>query len=244
MRDVINKDFSDEEYKETLNRLFSEGWTKIKLYFMIGLPTETEADIKGIADMVHIASRMGRELTGRRVEINVGVSAFVPKTHTPFQWLGQAPFKDLRRNQDILKKAFSKRGLNFKGQHIELSLIEAVFSRGDRDCAVLLENAWRAGCRFDGWSELFSFDKWLSAGEMSGINLYDYASRLLDPDKELPWSFIDIGVTEKFLRSEYQKALKEEITSDCLMSVIIAGLNVKRARKTENTRQTTYSLQL
>lgn len=229
MRDVINKDFSDEEYRETLNRLFSEGWTKIKLYFMIGLPTETEADIKGITDMVHMASKMGREITGRRVEINVGVSAFVPKTHTPFQWLGQAPFKDLRRTQGILRKAFSKRGLNFKGQHIELSLIEAVFSRGDRDCAVLLENAWRAGCRFDGWSEFFSFDKWLNAGELSGIDLYEYASRPLDTDKDLPWGFIETGLTEKFLRSEYQKSLKEEITSDCRYICYNCGLECKKS---------------
>lgn len=229
MRDVINKDFSDEEYRETLNKLFSEGWTKIKLYFMIGLPTETEEDIKGIIDMVHTASRMGREITGRRVEINVGVSAFVPKTHTPFQWLGQSPFKDLRRNQDILRKAFSKRGLNFKGQHVELSLIEAVFSRGDRDCAVLLENAWRAGCRFDGWSEFFSFDKWLRAGELSGMDLYGYASRPLDPEKELPWGFIETGITEKFLRSEYQKALKGEITSDCRYVCYNCGLECKKS---------------
>lgn len=229
MRDVINKDFSDEEYRETLNKLFSEGWTKIKLYFMIGLPTETDADIKGITDMVHTASKMGREITGRRVEINIGVSAFVPKTHTPFQWLGQSPFKDLRRNQGILRKAFSKRGLNFKGQHVELSLIEAVFSRGDRDCSVLLENAWKEGCRFDGWSDCFSFDKWLTAAKISDIDLYEYASRPLDPDKELPWSFIETGITEKFLRSEYQKSLKGEITSDCRYVCYNCGLECKKS---------------
>jgi len=229
LRAVINKDFSDEEYRETLKRLFSEGWTKVKLYFMIGLPTETEADIKGITDMVQTASRMGREITGRRVEINVGVSAFVPKTHTPFQWLGQAAFKDLRKNQDILRKAFSKRGLSFKGQHIELSLIEAVFSRGDRDCAVLLENAWKEGCRFDGWSDCFSFDKWLTAAKISGMDLYEYASRPLDPDKELSWGVIDTGITEKFLRSEYRKSLKEEITSDCRYVCYNCGLDCKKS---------------
>jgi len=241
MRDVINKDFSDEEYRETLSMLFSEGWTKIKLYFMIGLPTETEADIMGIVDMVHTASKMGREITGRRIEINIGVSAFVPKTHTPFQWLGQAPFKDLRTNQNILKKAFGKRGLNFKGQHIESSIIEAVFSRGDRDCAMLLENAWRSGCRFDGWSEFFSFDKWLRAAELSGIDLYEYASRPLDPEKELPWGFIDTGITEKFLRSEYQKSLKGEITSDCRYLCYNCGLECKKM--TQNTEYAAHNAQ-
>jgi radical SAM family uncharacterized protein/radical SAM-linked protein len=234
LRDVINKDFTEEEYRITLCRLFSEGWTKIKLYFMIGLPTETEEDIRGIIDMVHAASKIGREITGRRVDINVGISTFVPKAHTPFQWLGQAEFNDLRRTQDALRRAFSKRGLSFKGQHVELSLIEAVLSRGERDSADLLENAWKAGCRFDGWSDFFNFDKWLAAAEASGIDLCAYASRRLSTEKELPWNFIETGVTEKFLRTEYDKALRGEITYDCRNICYNCGLECnKRSQERE-----------
>jgi radical SAM family uncharacterized protein/radical SAM-linked protein len=215
LRNVINKDFTEEEYINTLERLFAEGWQKIKLYFMIGLPTETEEDIRGIIHMTETALLKGRKITGNRVNINVGISAFVPKPHTPFQWSGQMPFKDLRVKQDILRKAFKRKGINFKGQHVELSLLEAVFSRGDMDCAHLLEAAWRGGCRFDSWSEIFDFNKWLSASEKTGINMFRCASRSLDLDKELPWEFINTGITGAFLKSEYKKALEEEITEDC-----------------------------
>jgi radical SAM family uncharacterized protein/radical SAM-linked protein len=215
LRDVINKNFTEEEYEETLKKLFTEGWRHIKLYFMIGLPTETDEDINGIVNMAERALRKGREITGGYVNINMGISAFVPKPHTPFQWLGQVPFEELQAKQDFLRDAFKQRGVNFKGQLVELSLLEAVFSRGDKDSALLLETAWKLGCRFDGWSELFNFDKWLLASEKTGIDLYKYASQGLDLDAELPWEFIDTGITKEFLKSEYQKALQGKTTADC-----------------------------
>ncbi|MBI4681649.1 MAG: TIGR03960 family B12-binding radical SAM protein [Nitrospirae bacterium] len=215
LRDVINKDFTDEEYDETLKKLFTEGWNTIKLYFMIGLPTETMADIDGLIDMAVRASKRGREITRKRVNINVGISAFVPKAHTPFQWLGQDSYEELRKKQDYIKRAFRKRNINFKGQHVENSILEAVFARADKDSALLLETAWKLGCRFDGWSEHFNFEKWELAAEKTGINLNEYASRSFELDKELPWDFIDTGITKKFLTSEYEKALQEDITSDC-----------------------------
>ncbi len=239
LRDIINKDFTDEEYEETLEKLFSEDWQNIKLYFMIGLPTETQEDINGIIHMAEKALKKGKEITGGRVNINVGVSAFIPKPHTPFQWFGQMPFAELRSRHDFLRKAFKKKGLNFKGQHIELSLLEAVFSRGGGECASLLETAWRLGCRFDGWAESFDFSKWLLAAEKTGINLFDYAARTLDMDLELPWDFIDIGMTKEFLKSEYQKSLKREITPDCAYKCSGCGLTCKtRAQNSEHRTQT------
>ena len=227
LRNVINKNFTDEEYEETLIKLFAEGWKNLKLYFMIGLPTETITDIDGLIDMAVAASKKGRKITGRNVNINVGISAFVPKSHTPFQWVGQEPFARLREKQDYLKKAFKRVGVNFKGQHVENSLMEAVFSRGGSECALLLEEAWRLGCRFDGWSELFDFDKWLLASEKTGMDLYSYASRNLSLDEELPWDFIDTGITKNFLKSEYNNALQQKITYDCRDVCYSCGLECK-----------------
>ena len=240
LREVINKDFTEEEYKETLKKLFTEGWKHIKLYFMIGLPTETQNDINGIISMAEMALRKGKEITGSRVNVNVGISAFVPKAHTPFQWLGQLSYEELRARQNFLRNAFKRKGINFKGQHVELSLLEAVFSRGDIECALLLETAWRLGCRFDGWSELFSFDKWLLASEKTGFNLYEYASRTLDANTELPWEFIDAGITKEFLKSEYQNALKGKTTSDCRRTCCACGLECEtRTQNTEHRKQNT-----
>jgi len=234
LREVINKDFTMEEYEETLTKLFTEGWQSIKLYFMIGLPTETPSDIKGIINMTEMVSRKGREITGNRININVGISAFIPKPHTPFQWLGQTPYEELRARQDFLKKALKKKGFNFKGQHVELSLLEAVFSRGDENSARLLETAWRLGCRFDGWSEVFDFNRWLLASEKTGIDLYKYASRTFDINSELSWEFIDTGIKKEFLKSEYQKALKGEVTPDCRHICYGCGLECKpRAQSKE-----------
>lgn len=227
LRNVINKDFTDEEYEETLEKLFKEGWTTVKLYFMVGLPTETMADIDGLIEMAARALKKGRALTRRRININAGISAFVPKPHTPFQWTGQDNFRVLREKQDYIRKAFRKRRINFKGQHVEHSLLEAVFSRADRDSGVLLEKAWELGCRFDGWSEHFDFDRWLLASERAGIDLYAYASRDLELDAELPWDFIDTGITREYLRSEYEKAVRAEITSDCRDSCHGCGLDCK-----------------
>ena len=117
------------------------------------------------------------------MNINVGISAFVPKPHTPFQWFGQEPFDSLRKKQGYLKKIFSRKGINFKGQHVENSIMEAVFSRGGIECSLLLEEAWRSGCRFDGWSEQFDFDKWLLASKKTGMDLYSYASRNFSPTR-------------------------------------------------------------
>lgn len=251
LRDVINKDFTVEEYEETLTKLYREGWQNIKLYFMIGLPTETREDIEGIINMVKIAAEKAKKITGGRVNINTGISAFVPKPHTPFQWFGQAPYSELREKQGLLRHALRNMGVHFKGQHIELNLLEAVFSRGDSTCASLLESAWRLGCHFDGWSESFDFEKWLTAAKKTGIDLHQYASRTFDFSSELPWDFIDTGVTKKFLRSEYEKSIKREITIDCKHLCSCCGLECHEepgkkknvSRETQSTRHNKDFLQ-
>ncbi len=231
LREVINKDFTYEEYEETLNKLFAAGWSTIKLYFMIGLPTETMTDIDGLIDMAAKALKAGRKITGKRVNINAGISAFVPKAHTPFQWTGQNSLRDLREKQDHIRRAFRKLRINFKGQHVEPSLLEAVFARADKESASLLENAWRLGCRFDGWSEKFDFEKWELAAKNTGIDLYEYAMRQYDPDDALPWDFIDTGITKEFLQTEFLKALKGETTPDCRENCSACGLQCKDTRE-------------
>lgn len=238
LRDTINKDITDEEYDETLEKLFKEGWRNVKLYFMIGLPTETKTDIDGLIEMAVRALKKGRKITGRKVNVNVGISAFVPKTHTPFQWVGQNPVSELREKQDYIKRAFRKKGINFKGQHVEHSLLEAVFSRADKDISVLLENAWKLGSRFDGWTEHFNNDNWLAAAEKSGINLYEYATRCYDPSEKLPWDFIDTGINKKFLIQEYNRALQQEVTPDCKNICHACGLECKDLNNDEQGPQT------
>jgi len=230
LRGVINKDYSDEEYEQTLKILFSEGWRHIKLYFMIGLPTETTEDIESMINMVKFASEVGEKITGRRVNINVGVSAFVPKPHTPFQWMGQVNIDELREKKDYVVRSFKKIGANFKGQHVETSLLEAVFSRGDERIADLLETAWKEGCRFDGWSELFDFEKWKRASEITGIDMFEYAQRDFDPDKPLPWEFIDTGVETSFLRTELSRAYKGKRTPDCMRACPDCGLDCNKEK--------------
>jgi radical SAM family uncharacterized protein/radical SAM-linked protein len=227
LRSVINKDFTHDKYEEALRILFEEGWRHIKLYFMTGLPTETETDLNGIINMVRMASGTGRMISGRGININVGVSAFVPKPHTPFQWTGQMPYEELCERQEYLRKSLKKKGINFKGHNLKQSLLEAVFSRGDERCSILLENAYLKGCRFDGWSELFDFNRWLDASEETGIDPFEYASRDLDLEGEIPWEFIDTGIKKDSLKNEYKKALKGEITEDCRKICYACGLDCK-----------------
>jgi len=233
LRNIINKDFTQDEYEETLRFLFEEGWRHIKLYFMMGLPAETEADLNGIVNMVRMASSMGRMISGRGVNINVAVSAFVPKPHTPFQWTGQTSFEELSRRQEYLKVKLCKRGINFKGHNLNQSLLEAVFSRGDEKTFALLEEAYSRGCRFDGWSEFFDFDRWLRAAENTGIDLFEYASRFFDLDEGLPWDFIDTGIKKDALKNEYKRAMKGETTEDCRKACYGCGLGCREIRAVE-----------
>ena len=229
LRAVINKDVSGEMYVRALETLFQEGWNNLKLYFMTGLPTERDEDISAIPDMVSEAIKISKRITGRNVNISVGVSSFVPKPHTPFQWFGQNPLEVLKEKNNYLKRAFLKKGVKYKGHSEEMSLLEAVFARGDEGLAPLIENAWSLGCRLDAWTEVFDFGKWQRAMELSNIDAEAFASRAYDVDVPLPWDNIRTGVTAEYLRKEYRDALSGSVTVDCRKQCHLCGLQCKTA---------------
>ncbi len=203
LRDVINKQITDNDIIDTIGSAYNSGWKLIKLYFMIGLPTETWEDIEGIVGLVKRIKSLYRKL-----KLNITLASFVPKSHTPFQWAGQESIELLRE-----KKKYLIRNLpgSVKSHRIEASFLEAVFARGDRRLADVLENAWKKGCRFDGWDEHFRFDLWMKAFEESGIDPCFYSKRKPDTEEILPWYHIDCGTSEDFLLSEYKKALSEKV---------------------------------
>jgi radical SAM family uncharacterized protein/radical SAM-linked protein len=231
LRAVINKDFCEEDYERALNALFAEGWENIKLYFMVGLPTETDEDVEAIPGMALRAIKTAKKYSRRYVNVNVGVSPFVPKAHTPMQWCGQEAMDSIRAKMGHLRQRLSRKGMNFKGHNVEMSLLEAVLSRGDRTVAGLLEKAWSEGCRLDAWTEAFDFRKWLAAAESAGIDLHGYAERRFERDDALPWDGIDTGVKREFLQREFKKAHACEITTDCRKACSCCGLGCKEAQK-------------
>lgn len=227
LRNVINKDFTEEDYERSLNALFEEGWQNLKLYYMVGLPTETDEDIQAIPEMIMKALRIAKSHTGRHVKINVGVSPFVPKSHTPFQWHGQENIESIKRKMKYLKEIFRKKRFEFKGHREDMSFLEAVFARGDERLAPLIEKAWSLGCRLDAWGETFDFQKWTQAMEETGINASAYTEKTYKTDEMLPWDIIDIGVNKDFLCKEYQRAITGGKTSDCRKVCHACGLKCK-----------------
>ncbi|MCG2710122.1 MAG: TIGR03960 family B12-binding radical SAM protein [Thermodesulfovibrionales bacterium] len=227
LRNVINKDFTEEDYERSLNALFEEGWQNLKLYFMVGLPTETDEDIQAIPEMIMKALRIAKSHTGRHVKINVGVSPFVPKPHTPFQWHGQENIGSIKKKMQFLKEIFRKKRFEFKGHREDMSFLEAVFARGDERLSPLIEKAWSLGCRLDAWGEIFDFQKWTQAMEETGINAAAYAEKTYGVDERLPWDIIDTGVNKDFLCKEYQRAISGEKTSDCRKVCHACGLKCK-----------------
>ncbi|MBN2809111.1 MAG: TIGR03960 family B12-binding radical SAM protein [Deltaproteobacteria bacterium] len=216
LRDVINKGLSDAEILDTIGNLFARGWDLIKLYFMIGLPGETDADVQGI---VELCGRALARSKNKRQRLNVSVSTFVPKPHTPFQWAEQIGFEETRRRQELIRQGLKAiapgRRLNFKWHDSRLSLLEGVFSRGDRRLWPVLLRARHLGCAFDAWSDHFNYSRWQQAFSEEGLDLEKLVAQKFTPGKSLPWSHIDCLVSEKFLLQEREKALQEETTKDC-----------------------------
>lgn len=221
LRDVINKNVTEEDLLRACNDAFTSGWSSVKLYFMIGLPTETDEDILGIADLCRKVSKLyyslPKESRGKALRISASASTFVPKPFTPFQWFAQVPLEEIRRRQTLLRNAMKGiRGVEFHCHLSELSVLEAAFSRGDRSLSDVLEIAYKKGCRFDSWSEYFRSDLWREAFSEIGKTMEDYACRTYPTDRPLPWSHIDMVVTEKYLLKEYQKAMSAgETTRGC-----------------------------
>lgn len=217
LRDVINKEVTREELLAAAEAAFSAGWFRFKLYFMVGLPTETEEDVEGIVALVTDILKAGEScgVPRGRLQVTVSVACFVPKAHTPFQWEPLAPVVELEEKIAQLKKWFKDRRVDFDWHDPRMSFLEAVFARGDRRLGRALLEARRAGCRFDGWREYFSLDLWKKAFAAAGLNPEEYAYRRYGYDDTLPWDHIDAGVSREFLIEEHRRAYRAEITPDC-----------------------------
>jgi len=212
---VINKNVKEEDLYSSIKAAFEGGWRKIKLYFMVGLPTETEEDVEGIIRLVSKVDHMGREITGRKININISVSAFVPKPHTPFQWEAQQEREILSKKIRYLKNRLNWRNISFSYPDINRVYLEAVFARGDRRLGEVLERAHFLGCKFDAWREHFNFEAWQQAFTESGLSMEFYTNRMRDEDEILPWDHISCGVKKEYLLEEKKKALRGETTPDC-----------------------------
>lgn len=215
LRRIINKNITEEELLNTAAEAFERGWTGIKLYFMVGLPGETTDDVEAINELVEKVYATGRRARGRPPQIRVNVSTFVPKPHTPFQWVAQESEEGLEEKQDILRHGMRRKGVKLSWTDTESSLLEAALSRGDRRIGQAIYNAWKLGCRFDSWSEHLSYEKWMKAFEEAGLDPDFYARRERPLEEVLPWSHINTGVSTEFLKREYRRSLEGEVTSDC-----------------------------
>ncbi len=212
MREVINKGITEEDLMATCRDAFGAGWNLIKFYFMIGLPTETLEDVDGIVELAQKARAQAG--AGGRIQINVSVATFIPKPHTPFQWHEQLSLEEAGSRLSRLKKLLPRKGFKLKWHDARTSFLEGVFSRGDRRLCRLIETAWQAGVRLDGWSEHFSLRNWQQAADSCGIDMESYL-RARALDEPLPWDHLQCGVDREFLEQERQRALERAYTPDC-----------------------------
>ena len=230
LRDVINKGVTEEDLIRSVTDAFENGWSSVKLYFMLGLPTETDEDVLGIADLAEKVRRcyfsVPKEKRAPGLRITVSASVFVPKNFTPFQWSAQLDYDSVVRRQQLLKDALRKiKGVDFKYHAPDVSYIEAVFARGDRRLADTIERAYRLGCKMDGWSDQFKYEAWLQAFKDTNVDPDFYACRERSLDELLPWDHLDAGITKEFLKREWDKARKGETTRDCRKGCVGCGVN-------------------
>ena len=214
LRDVINKNVTTQEIESTVQNAFGAGWRVIKLYFMVGLPTETQADIQGIVDLVKHLRKI-KSSNGRHGKVNVSVATFIPKPHTPFQWASQISLDESRSRIDWLRNQLRLPGVQFKWQNPEVSFLEGLWARGDRRLSNLLMVAFDKGCRFDGWSDRFDFNKWQQAIADVNIDLDFYMRRQRELTEPLPWDHIDVRVSKSYFIDEWQRGLYGHQTDDC-----------------------------
>lgn len=234
MRKVINKNVKESDMLQTAEDVFSRGWKKMKLYFMIGLPTEEDEDVIGIMETGKRAKQVAQKKCGvGNPAITISVSSFVPKPHTPFQWANMITLDDIIRKQNMLKDYSVKFGLNFRKHWSKISHLEGIVSRGDRRVGEMIYLAWEKGCRFDGWNETFRHDLWLEALNEAGIESEFYLSTI-PMDGKLPWDHIDVGLEEKFLRNEWTKATKNRVSPPCgkVAGMIVHHTNLTALEKT------------
>lgn len=216
MRDVINKGVSEEDLMSACENAFKSGWNTVKLYFMMGLPTETDEDVAGIADLAYKVLDLHREITGKRNgKVTVSCSFFVPKSHSPYQWYGQQDVEEIHRKQKYLKSLINNRNISYHYHDGYTGYLEAVFARGDRRLAASVVEAWKLGCKFDGWTEFFNYNTWMQAFKNTNIDPEYYARRNRDFSEALPWDHLDDTVSKEFLRREWERAVDGTLTWDC-----------------------------
>ena len=216
LRDVINKNVTEDDLLHSVRTAFEQGWKAVKLYFMMGLPTETDEDIVGIAELAQKVVDCYKEVKGKRgVKVTVSVSCFVPKAYTPFQWFAQVPQEEFERRQQLLKESIRDRAISFHYHDARASVLEGALSRGDRRLSAVIETAWRNGAKFDGWTDQFKDEVWKDAFCRCGVAPEFYSRRTRDLEEVLPWAHTSPGVSEVFLRREWQRAQEAALTHDC-----------------------------
>lgn len=229
MRDVINKGVTEEDLEKTLSQVFNLGWSRVKLYFMIGLPTETFEDLEGIDTLGNKSTWLYKQVPAENrkgsVAVTLSTACFVPKPFTPFQWFKQNSIAEFREKQFYLKDKIKNKKIKFNYHDAHTSVLEGAFARGDRRLADVIIKAYELGCKFDGWQEHFKYDKWMEAFEACGIDP-DFYTRERSYDEILPWDHIDVGVRKEFLIKEYENAVNGVVTEDCRDKCVGCGINI------------------
>lgn len=230
LRDVINKGVTEDDLRTTMEQIFSLGWNKVKLYFMIGLPTENLDDLDGIKDLANLVTwihnKTPREQRRDGLQVTVSASCFVPKPFTPFQWMAQDKLETFREKQSILRHRINNKKVSFKYHDAETSFLEGAIARGDRRVTKVMLKAWELGCKFDGWNDYFDFEKWTQAFAETEVDPTFFANREKSYDELLPWDFIDIGVSKDYFISENEKSMRGETTADCRDGCTGCGMNM------------------
>ncbi len=225
MRNVINKGLTEEDILDGAGQAFEGGWNKVKLYFMLGLPTETEEDMREIARLSDRVARryyeIPKENRNGKCQITASSSFFVPKPFTPFQWASMVPAEEYTRRASIVKEEFqaqlNRKSLKYNWHDAQTTVLEGVMARGDRRVGAVIEEAYRLGCLFDSWTETFDYSRWMEAFEHTGVDISFYNLRERGKDELFPWDFIDIGVSRAFLRREWERAMEGTVTPNCRM---------------------------
>ena len=224
MREIINKPVSTPQILETVRAIYARGWSNIKLYFMIGHPSETIEDVQAIADLCKAVLREGRQIIGKRAQVTAGVSTFIPKPHTPFQWVPCDTFEQIEAKQSLLKQALRGPGLKLNWNRPENTMLEAWLSRGDRRMAEVIYQAWKRGAKFDAWDEHFRYDLWLEAFAAVGLEPAFYTHRERPIDEIFPWEHISTSVRKKFLTEDYLWSQRGKTRVDCREHCFACGI--------------------
>ncbi len=224
MREIINKPMQTQQILETARAIYSRGWHNIKLYFMIGHPSETLEDVQAIIDLCKAVLAEGRKVIGKRAQVSAGMSTFIPKPHTPFQWVSCDTVDQIRNKQDLLRKNLRGNGLKLTWNAPEDTLLEAWLSRGDRRMAQVIYQAWKSGAKFDAWKEHFRFDLWLQAFIQVGLDHAFYTHRERPIDETFPWEHISTAVRKKFLTQDYLWSLQGKTRVDCRLNCYACGI--------------------